>query len=45
MYVLDFFNYCGNYSVPNGIINFSGGSSVRAAALPEEQPLLCLQTS
>jgi hypothetical protein len=42
MFVLDFFYYCGNYSVPNGIINFSDGSSRRAAALPGELPLVCL---
>jgi hypothetical protein len=41
MYVLEFFHYRGNYSVPNGIINFSGGSSGRAAALPDELPLVC----
>jgi hypothetical protein len=35
MYVLELFHYCGNYSVPNGIINFSDGSSGRAAALSD----------
>jgi hypothetical protein len=43
MCVFDFFNHCGSYSVSNGIINFSGGSSVMAAGLPEEQPLLFIE--